>query len=113
MHRIKQYCCTAFQLLIIVLLSSSLVVWRLIKHVLDRKMKKEDNKGVKPTSIGEGEVAPVLSASAVLEHKPIEAEGIKPTSIGESGVAPVLSASAESEHKPIEAEGIEPVSTGE
>jgi hypothetical protein len=74
MHRIKQYCRTAFQLLIIVLLSSCLVVWRLIKHVLDRKMKKEDNEGVKSASIADDRVAPVLSPDVELGNKPIEAE---------------------------------------
>ena len=74
MYRIKQYCRTAFQLLIIVLLSSCLVVWRLIKHVLDRKMKKEDNEEVKPASTGESGVAPVLSSNDELGNKPVEAE---------------------------------------
>jgi len=74
MHRIKQYCRTAFQLLIIVLLSSCLVVWRLIKHVLDRKMKKEDNEGVKSASVADDRVAPVLSPDVALGNKPIEAE---------------------------------------
>ena len=104
MHRIKQYCGTAFQLLIIVLLSSCLVVWRLIKHVLDRKMKKEDNEGVKSASVGESRVAPVLSPDVEPENKPIEAEGIKPASVGESGVTPVLSPNVELGNKPIEAE---------
>jgi len=113
MHRIKQYCGTAFQLLIIVLLSSCLVVWRLIKHVLDRKMKKEDNEGVKSASVGESRVAPVLSPDVEPENKPIEAEGIKPASVGESGVAPVLLPDVEPENKPIEAEGIKPASVGE
>ena len=104
MHRIKQYCRTAFQLLIIVLLSSCLVVWRLIKHVLDRKMKKEDNEGVKSASVADDRVAPVLSPDVAPGNKPIEAEGIKPATIGDSGVAPVLSPDSELENKPIEAE---------
>jgi hypothetical protein len=113
MHRIKQYCRTAFQLLIIVLLSSCLVVWRLIKHVLDRKMKKEDNEEVKPASTGESRVAPVLLPDVEPENKPVEAEGIKSASVGESGVAPVLSPDVEPGNKPVEAEDIKPASTGE
>jgi hypothetical protein len=113
MHRIKQYCRTAFQLLIIVLLSSCLVVWRLIKHVLDRKMKKEDNEGVKSASVADDRVAPVLSPDVAPGNKPIEAEGIKPVSIGDSGVAPVLSPDVAPGNKPIEAEGIKPATIGD
>jgi len=113
MHRINQYCRTAFQLLIIVLLSSCLVVWRLIKHVLDRKMKKEDNGEVKSASIGDDRVAPVLSPNVELGNKPVEAEGKKPASVGESGVAPVLLPNVEPENKPVEAEGKKSASTGE
>jgi hypothetical protein len=85
----------------------------LIKHVLDRKMKKEDNEGVKSASVADDRVAPVLSPDVAPGNKAIEAEGIKPTSTGDRGVTPVLSPDVELGNKAVEAEGIKPTTTGD
>jgi hypothetical protein len=103
MRRIKQCFCIVFPLLIIVLLSTCLVVWRLIKSFLESKMKKGEAEEVESPSmsIAGDEVSTGLASTVESEDKAtgaeIEGESTKIASVDNKDISVGLVPTVEQE----------------